>query len=56
MTAMMAPFYEILNSFGKMVGLKRELKEIDTQKYITSLFFAYIRRCGCKFKKTFKNI
>jgi len=39
MTAMMAPYYEILNTLSKWLSSKG-LKKIDTQKYITSLFFA----------------
>ena len=39
MTAMMAPYYEILNTLSKWLSSKG-LKKADTQKYITSLFFA----------------
>ena len=39
MTAMMAPYYEILNTLSKWLSSKG-LKKIDTQKYITSLFFS----------------
>jgi len=39
MTAMMAPYYEILNTLSKWLSSKG-LKKTDTQKYITSLFFA----------------
>ncbi len=39
MTAMMAPFYENLNTLSKWLSSKG-LKKIDAQKYITSLFFA----------------
>ena len=39
MTAMMAPYYEILNITFKMVSLAKGIrKNPDTQKYITSLF------------------
>ena len=39
MTAMMAPFYENLNTLSKWLSSKG-LNKIDAQKYITSLFFA----------------
>ncbi len=39
MTAMMAPYYEILNTLSKWLSSKG-LKNADTQKYITSLFSA----------------
>ena len=39
MTAMMAPFYENLNTLSKWLSNKG-LNKIDAQKYITSLFFA----------------
>ena len=39
MTAMMAPFYENLNTLSKWLSSKG-LKKIDAQKYVTSLFFA----------------
>ena len=39
MTAMMAPYYEILNTLSKWLSSKG-LKKVDTQKYITSLFSA----------------
>ena len=39
MTAMMAPFYEILETLSKWLSNKG-LKKIEAQKYITSLFFA----------------
>ena len=39
MTAMMAPYYEILNTLSKWLSSKG-LKKTDTQKYITSLFSA----------------
>jgi len=39
MTAMMAPYYEILNTLSKWLSSKG-LKKTDAQKYITSLFFA----------------
>ena len=39
MTAMMAPFYEILETLSKWLSNKG-LKKIEAQKYITSLFVA----------------
>ena len=39
MTAMMAPYYEILNTLSKWLSSKG-LKKTDTQKYITTLFSA----------------
>ena len=39
MTAMMAPFYENLNTLSKWLSNKG-LNKIDAQKYVTSLFFA----------------
>ena len=39
MTAMMAPFYENLNTLSKWLSSKG-LNKIDAQKYVTSLFFA----------------
>ena len=39
MTAMMAPFYENLNTLSEWLSNKG-LNKIDAQKYVTSLFFA----------------
>ena len=39
MTAMMAPYYEMLNTLSKWLSSKG-LKKTDTQKYITTLFSA----------------
>ena len=39
MTAMMAPFYENLNTLSEWLSNKG-LNKVDSQKYVTSLFFA----------------
>jgi pyrroline-5-carboxylate reductase len=53
MTAMMAPYYEILNTLSKWLSNKG-LKKIDTQKYITSLFFAMSEDAVINSKKDLK--
>jgi len=53
MTAMMAPYYEILNTHSKWLSSKG-LKKIDTQKYITSLFFAMSEDAVVNSKKDLK--
>ena len=53
MTAMMAPYYEILNTLSKWLSNKG-LKKIDTQKYITSLFFAMSEDAVVNSKKDLK--
>ena len=53
MTAMMAPYYEILNTLSKWLSSKG-LKKIDTQKYITSLFFAMSEDAVINSKKDLK--
>ena len=53
MTAMMAPYYEILNTLSKWLSSKG-LKKIDTQKYITSLFFAMSEDAAVNSKKDLK--
>lgn len=53
MTAMMAPYYEILNTLSKWLSSKG-LKKIDTQKYITSLFFAMSEDAVVNSKKDLK--
>jgi len=53
MTAMMAPYYEILNTLSKWLSSKG-LKKIDTQKYITSLFFAMSKDAVLNSKKDLK--
>ena len=53
MTAMMAPYYEILNTLSKWLSCKG-LKKADTQKYITSLFFAMSEDAVVNSKKDLK--
>ena len=53
MTAMMAPFYEILETLSKWLSNKG-LKKIETQKYITSLFFAMSEDAVVNSKKDLK--
>jgi len=53
MTAMMAPYYEILNTLSKWLSSKG-LKKADTQKYITSLFFAMSEDAVVNSKKDLK--
>jgi len=53
MSAMMAPYYEILNTLSKWLSSKG-LKKIDTQKYITSLFFAMSEDAVVNSKKDLK--
>ena len=53
MTAMMAPYYEILNTLSKWLSSKG-LKKTDTQKYITSLFFAMSEDAVVNSKKDLK--
>lgn len=53
MTAMMAPYYEILNTLSKWLSNKG-LKKVDTQKYITSLFFAMSRDAVLNSKRDLK--
>ena len=53
MTAMMAPFYEILETLSKWLSNKG-LKKIEAQKYITSLFFAMSEDAVVNSKKDLK--
>ena len=53
MTAMMAPYYEILNTLSKWLSSKG-LKKTDTQKYITSLFSAMSEDAVLNSKKDLK--
>ena len=53
MTAMMAPYYEILNTLSNWLSSKG-LKKTDTQKYITSLFFAMSEDAVINSKKELK--
>ena len=53
MTAMMAPYYEILNTLSKWLSSKG-LKKVDTQKYVTSLFFAMSEDAVVNSKKDLK--
>ena len=53
MTAMMAPYYEILNTLSKWLSSKG-LKKVDAQKYITSLFFAMAEDAVVNSKKELK--
>jgi len=53
MTAMMAPYYEILNTLSNWLSSKG-LKKTDTQKYITSLFFAMSEDAVINSKKDLK--
>ena len=46
MTAMMAPFYENLNTLSEWLSNKG-LNKVDAQKYVTSLFFE-IGRASCR--------
>ena len=55
MTAMMAPYYEMLNTLSKWLSSKG-LKKTDTQKYITSLFFAMSEDAVANSKKDLKNL
>jgi pyrroline-5-carboxylate reductase len=51
---MMAPFYELLRVMSDWL-VKKGVKRNNAQKYITSLFLGFIRRCGYKFKRKFKK-
>ena len=53
MTAMMAPYYEILNTLSQWLSTKG-LKKVDSQKYITSLFFAMSEDAVVNSKKDLK--
>jgi len=53
MTAMMAPYYEMLNTLSKWLS-SRGLKKTDTQKYITSLFLAMSEDALVNSKKDLK--
>jgi pyrroline-5-carboxylate reductase len=53
MTAMMAPYYEMLNTLSKWLSSKG-IKKTDTQKYITSLFFAMSEDAVANSKKDLK--
>jgi len=53
MTAMMAPYYEMLNTLSKWLSSKG-LKKADTQKYITSLFSAMSEDSVVNSKKDLK--
>ena len=53
MTAMMAPYYEMLNTFSKWLS-SSGLKKTDTQKYITSLFLALSEDALVNSKKDLK--
>ena len=55
MTAMMAPYYEILNTLSKWLSSKG-LKNADTQKYITSLFSAMSEDAVLNSKKDLKYL
>jgi pyrroline-5-carboxylate reductase len=50
MTAMMAPFYENLNTLSEWLSNKG-LNKVDAQKYVTSLFFAMSEDAGANSKK-----
>ena len=53
MTAMMAPFYENLNTLSKWLS-RKGLNKIDAQKYVTSLFFAMSEDAVVNSKKDLK--
>ena len=53
MTAMMAPYYEMLNTLSKWLSNKG-LKKSDTQKYVTSLFLAMSEDAAVNSKKDLK--
>tara|TARA_B100001996_G_scaffold281295_1_gene221717 strand:+ start:65 stop:835 length:771 start_codon:yes stop_codon:yes gene_type:complete len=53
MTAMMAPYYEMLNTLSKWLSSKG-LKKSDTQKYVTSLFLAMSEDAVVNSKKDLK--
>jgi len=53
MTAMMAPYYENLNTLSKWLSNKG-LNKIDAQKYVTSLFFAMSEDAVLNSKKDLK--
>ena len=53
MTAMMAPYYEMLNTLSKWLSSKG-LKKTDTQKYITTLFSAMSEDAVVNSKKDLK--
>jgi len=53
MTAMMAPYYEMLNTLSKWLSNKG-LKKSDTQKYVTSLFLAMSEDAVFNSKKDLK--
>ena len=53
MTAMMAPFYENLNTLSKWLSNKG-LNKIEAQKYVTSLFFAMSEDAVVNSKKDLK--
>ena len=52
-SGMMAPFYQLLSTMTDWL-VKKGVKRDNAQKYITSLFLSFIRRCCCKFKERFK--
>jgi len=53
MTAMMAPYYEMLNTLSKWLSSKG-LKKSDTQKYVATLFFAMSEDAVMNSKKDLK--
>ena len=53
MTAMMAPFYENLNTLSKWLSSKG-LNKVDAQKFVTSLFFAMSEDAVVNSKKDLK--
>jgi len=55
MTAMMAPFYENLNTLSEWLSNKG-LNKVDAQKYITSLFFAMSEDAVVNSKKDLKHL
>ena len=52
-SGMMAPFYQLLSTMTDWL-VKKGVKRDNAQKYITSLFLSFIRRCCSKFKEEFK--
>ncbi len=55
MTAMMAPFYENLNTLSEWLSNKG-LNKIDAQKYVTSLFFAMSEDAVVNSKKDLRHL
>ena len=55
MTAMMAPFYENLNTLSEWLSNKG-LNKVDAQKYVTSLFFAMSEDAVVNSKKDLKHL